>query len=142
MTALSVTAANVITTATTLNNSYLSGAAITAGQAVYLDTATSTWKLADADATAPLAVVGGVAMNSAPAAGQPISVLTSGNYNPGATVTKGVFYCAGTTAGSIVPYSDLASTNYLSVFAIATSSSNLLLLNGAPLSTINAVVMP
>ena len=142
MTALSVTAASVATSATTLNNSYLAGAAVTVGQTVYLDTSTSTWKLAVCNDTAAKAVVGGVALNSSSASGQPLSVLTSGDYNPGATVTKGVFYCVGTTAGSIVPISDLATGNYMTVFAVATTASNLRLLNGAAISGLNAVTMP
>src|SRR5262245_10925007 len=55
-----------------------SGEAILAGQTVYQDAADANkWKLFDANVTAK-SVLGGVAMNSTPGAGQPITVLTSG----------------------------------------------------------------
>jgi len=127
MAALSITAANIIpATGFSVENSYLAGATITRGQSVYFDTTTSTWKLADSNATAATAGSGGVgiALNDA-AASQPIAVQIGGNLGFGAILTKGKLYCPGATAGSIVPYEDLTTGDYVTILGIATSTSNL-----------------
>lgn len=137
MTALTITAGSVATTSTNVIQG-TAGATITAGQALYLDAVTTTWKLALCSGTAAQALVGGVSLNGA-SSGQPITVLVSGAYTVGATVTKGIWYIAGTVAGTIAPVSDIATTNYSTHFAFATSTTVLtVFLN----PTINAVVQP
>ena len=128
MVALSITAGNVLqaTGATTEVVTY--GATITQGQAVYLDTTTSTWKLADADATVLTAAVGGISLTSGVATQKGV-ICTAGNINPGATVAIGTAYAldgAG-VAGAIAPIADLGSGDWVSILGIATTTSNILL---------------
>ena len=61
----------------------IAGAALTAGQPVFLDAATNTYRPADTNATAPEAVVRGIALHAA-AVGQPIRVQTGGTLTIGA----------------------------------------------------------
>ena len=119
---LTITAANVAKgTNARDTSSYLAGAAITAGQSVYLDTATSTIKLADADALASSDAFG-IALNSA-ASGQPITVQRSGNITIGATVAVGVAYYVSTTPGGICLESDLATGDFPHFLGFATSTT-------------------
>lgn len=122
---ITVTAANVQPgTGAEIDTRYRFGATVTAGQAVYLDTATNTWKLADADASAATAVLGGVALNGG-ASGQPAAVLKGGNYNPGGTVVAGTIYCLSANAGGICPAADLGSGDTVAILGVATSASNI-----------------
>jgi hypothetical protein len=119
---LTITAANVAKgTNAAVTSTYLAGASITAGQAVYLDTTTSTMKLADADALASSEAFG-VALNSA-ATGQPIAVQRSGSITIGATVATGVAYYVSTTAGGICLESDLSTGDFPHFLGFATSTT-------------------
>lgn len=120
---LTVTAANVQPPASgAFSVTGTAGAAITAGQVVYLDSATSTYKLAKADVLAANAPVG-IALNGA-AIGQPVAVLTAGPITIGATLTPGVgYYLSKTAAGGICPVADLAAGSYPSFLGFATSAS-------------------
>ena len=63
---LVITAANVVAgSGATVDRHYNAGETVTAGQAVYFDTATHTWKKADANGAAALQVAGGIALNGA-----------------------------------------------------------------------------
>lgn len=124
---LSITAASVLagTGATTRRGQ--AGETITAGQAVYLDTGDSQWKLADSDsATAAVRGEGsaglGIALNGA-SDGQPITVLTEGPITIGATLTAGVAYYLSDAPGGICPVGDLATGDYPAVIGIATSTT-------------------
>ena len=120
---LTITAANVAAgSGATIERNYNAGASITAGQAVYFDTSTNTWKLCDANASATASALGGVALHAA-ASGQPLAVLKSGNITIGATVAVGTIYVASATAGGIAPASDLASGWYTAILGIAISTS-------------------
>lgn len=122
---LSVTAANVIKGSGASVITGTAGATVTAGQTVYLDSSTSTYKLAKADASATSTPAAGIALNGA-ANGQPLSVLTAGNINPGATATVGqVYVVSAAVAGNIAPYADLASGNYVAILGVATTASNI-----------------
>lgn len=122
MAALTITAANVLagSNATVRNGS--AGATITAGQAVYLDSATSTYKLADCNGAAALRSPVGIALNGA-SAGQPLAVALAGDVTIGATVTAGVAYYLSGTAGGICPVGDLISGDYPVIIGIATSTT-------------------
>lgn len=117
---LSITPSSV---ATSLGSqvSATAGVAISAGQAVYLDSTTSTIKLADANALLSAAVVG-IAVNSA-AAGQPITYQPTGLITIGATVVTGTAYYLSATAGGICLESDLVSGEYVTFLGIATSTT-------------------
>lgn len=119
---LSVTAASVVTSSGNALDG-TAGATITAGQVLYVDTADSNkLKLAQADGTALQATVAGIALHGA-ASGQPIRYQATGTINVGATLTVGQVYVVSATAGSIAPYSDLTSSDYVSVLGVATTAA-------------------
>lgn len=123
---LTITAANVAKVAGTTRYG-TAGAAITAGDALYLDSGTSTLKLLDADDTAAAAVLEGIALNDG-ASGQPVAYLAPGDgaiINPGATVTVGEIYVASGTAGAIAPKADLATGDYVTIIGIGLTSSTM-----------------
>ena len=121
---LTITAADVKKTDSTLITEGIAGAAITAGQPVYKDsTASNKLKPADADVLATAAAVG-VALHGA-SADQPLKYATSGNLTLSAVMTAGAVYVVSTTAGGIAPVADLGSGDYVTLLGIATSTSNL-----------------
>lgn len=119
---LTITAANVAAaaSATIVNGS--AGATVTAGQAVYLDTNTNTYKLSDADASSTTGRVDGVALNGA-ASGQPLRVITRGDLTAGATLAVGEIYVISGTAGAICPVGDYATGDYLGLIGIARTTA-------------------
>ncbi len=120
---LTVTANSVVAGADSTTTSGTAGVTITAGQAVYLDTTTGKWALADADsATVAQRRAAGIALNGA-ALNQPIKVLTSGDVTIGATVTAGVAYYLSGTAGGICPVADIGTGEYVNLIGIATSAT-------------------
>lgn len=122
---ITITAANCVRVAGSVNKNYNAGASITAGQSVYLKTSDSTWRLAQADGTAEEAGSGtivGVALHAA-ASGQPLAVQTDGTITIGGTVVAGTIYVVATTAGGIAPWADLATTNKVTVLGYATTSA-------------------
>lgn len=118
---LTITAASVVKGTGASVRTGTAGATITAGQAVYEDTSTSTFKLADTDsATAAARSVAGIALNGA-SSGQPLSVLTAGPITIGATTVVGVPYYLSGTAGGICPYADVAAGDYPVFIGIGSS---------------------
>ncbi len=123
MSAITITAANVVPVAgAEIDKSRNAGATITAGQPVYLDETTNTYKLSDANLSAAASVVAGIALNGA-SAGQPLAVLTGGSITIGATLVKGTIYVLGATAGDIVPAADLTTGWYRSIIGVATTTA-------------------
>lgn len=106
------------------------GAVITAGQTVYLDSSDNTYKLADANSTAAAAQAKGVALNSAPASGQPITVQYAGNMEFGAIITEGEIYVVSATAGGIAPEADLASGHRVTIVGVGVSTTEIKLISG------------
>jgi hypothetical protein len=123
---ISVTAADVVGVSGSYSQAqYIAGATITAGQAVYVDTANdNVLKLAQADGTALEATVKGIALCGA-SAGQPCIIATSGDIDIGASLTVATVYILSATAGGVCPVADLASSSYLSVIGVATDTDNL-----------------
>lgn len=121
---VSVTATAVVPASDTQYADGILGAAVTAGQSVYYDSATGTYKLADANASSTTAATAGIAMNGG-AIGQPVKVAIGGSINPGFTVTPGAVYVQSATAGGIAPVADLASGHYPVIIGIGTTASNL-----------------
>ena len=120
---LSITAANVVAGSGAKKVTGTAGATITAGQVVYYDSTTSTYKLADTDsATAAVRSPAGIALNGA-SANQPVTVLTSGPVTIGATVAVGDVYYLSGTAGGLAPFADVAAGDYPCVIGICTSTS-------------------
>lgn len=120
---LTITSANVVKGSGAKVTQGTLGATVTAGQVLYLDSTTGTYKLADCDsATAAVRSPAGIALNGG-ASGQPVDVLISGPVTIGATVTGGVAYYLSPTAGGICPVADLMSGDYPTIVGIATSAS-------------------
>lgn len=124
---LVVTAASVQPTTTSQITRGTAGATVTAGQSVYFDSTTSTWKLGLANGTAAQSGNGGagVSLHGA-SSGQPLSVVTGGDYNPGATAVIGTaYYVSKNAPGGICPEADLVSTNFPTFLGIATTAGNI-----------------
>jgi hypothetical protein len=120
---LTITAANVVSGGGSRIIHGTAGATVTAGQAVYLDTGTSTYKLADTDsATAAARSPAGIALNAA-GSGQPVAVHASGPLTIGATVAVGDVYYLSGTAGGLAPFADVAAGDYPCIIGICTSTT-------------------
>lgn len=102
------------------------GAALTAGMVLYLDSATTTLKPADANLSAAASTVVGIALHAA-AVNQPIVYLTAGNLTTNAVLTAGKVYVLSATdnSGAIAPVADLASGWFTSILGYATTTTNL-----------------
>lgn len=126
MAAISVTAANVLKTTLSSTEHGRFGTTVTAGQVVYRDSADLyDMKLAQAT-TATLANAYGIALNGG-SDGQPAEVIRSGLYNPGGTVVVGQVYCvSAAAAGAIVPYGDLATTEFVTVIGVGITAASIL----------------
>ena len=123
---VSVTAANVLAAAGALKETGTAGVALTAGKVVYKDTADANkWKLIDVRTSDETAGGDGIAicLNDS-AAGQPISLMKSGNINPGGTLTVGSRYFA-SEAGGMCDQGDMLSGDRVILLGIATTTSNL-----------------
>jgi hypothetical protein len=104
---------------------HIAGAAIAAGDWLYMDTAASNvMKLAQADGTAIEATVYGVALNTA-ALGQPVLVATAGDLDFGCVLTVAQVYILSVNAGKICPVGDLAASSYCSIVGVGTVADNL-----------------
>lgn len=120
---LTLTAANVLAGSNATTNLGTAGATITAGQVVYFDDTTKTYKLADTDsATAAVRSPIGLALNGA-SSGQPLMVQTGGDITLGAVLTAGVAYYLSGTAGGICPVADVTSGDYPVILGMAKSTS-------------------
>ena len=120
---LIITAANVVKATGSSIQQGTAGAAVTAGQPVYLDSATSTYKLSDANsATAAARAVDGIALHAS-LTGQPLQILNGGPLTLGAVLTAGVAYYLSNNAGGICPVADLTAGSYPTILGFATSAS-------------------
>lgn len=120
---LAITAANVAPGTGASLSTGIAGAAITAGQKVYFDSATRTYKLADCNsATAAARSPSGVALDNA-AIGQPITVANSGPVTIGAALTPGLGYYLSANPGGICPVADLVTGCFPVFLGFATSAT-------------------
>ena len=123
---ISITPGSVLAYADVVPIDGIAGAAITAGQVVYLDTSVTpnTLLLADCDASATTATVAGIALTGA-STGQPVKYAKSGEITIGGTVTVGELYVLSGTAGGIAPEGDLASGDYVSFLGVGTTAARI-----------------
>jgi hypothetical protein len=126
---ISITAASVVASSSALVvRNYNFGATVTAGQAVYLDTSTFTWKLIDRDAAVTgneLATSKGIALNSG-ASGQPAAVcVKETDFTPGGTLSNGLAVYASDTAGGITQADIPTTGDYPTVLGLAKSTSKM-----------------
>jgi len=106
----------------------ISGASINAGQLCYLDAADNQLKLVDADVSAIVSTIKGVALCDAET-DQPLQVQTLGTITIGAaaSVSKGEIYVASGTAGGIAPEGDLAVSDFVSILGVGDASDGIVL---------------
>lgn len=126
MAELTITASNVVKVSGNTESGFASEV-IDAGEILYkLAGETNNLALADNSTTAK-ATVAGIALNSALAVGQPVlyakpqSIVTVAS----ATLTVGVPYFLASTGGKIELEADVASGEYVSLVALAVTTSNL-----------------
>lgn len=130
MAALSITVAQVLAPTDGSGNfiTGVAGADITAGQSVYLDSSTNTYKLADSNASQATAQAVGIATHGA-LTGQPIRIQGGrGGYltlGAGAAPAVGMIYCVGATAGSIVPSADLTTADYVTILGVGATTNRI-----------------
>lgn len=124
---VTITAANVIPGPNADTTVGVAGATITAGQIVYLESSSNTWKLADADASAATSGSGGalgLAAGGASAGQSFVVVLSDDNLTVGGTLSMAApIYVLSGTAGGIAPIADLAAADYPVVLLIARSTT-------------------
>lgn len=125
MTALSITAANVVWQSGPKLGDQVGGEAFDAGAAVYYNATTGKWLKAQADGTAAEAGAdgAGIALGSCDGDGGRVSIAVDGAIVSLGTGTAGVLYCPGTTAGALNPIADLASTNKVTPIALGIGSN-------------------
>lgn len=121
---LTITAANVLPGSNAaIDRGHVAGAAVTAGQTVYLDPTVGKWLLADSNsATAAARTPKGIALNGA-ALNQPLAVQTGGDITAGATLVAGVAYYQSDTPGGICPVADVGTGEYVSLLGLAKSTT-------------------
>lgn len=124
---ISVTAASVVPGSGAATATGTAGATITAGQALYIDTADSNkLKLCDVDASELAATCCGIALHGA-TAGQPITYQTAGALTFNAVLVAGKVYVATVTAGGIALVADLATNWRTTILGYATSTTSMTL---------------
>lgn len=116
-------AANVATVTDGQFGTGTAGETITAGQTLYLDAATNTYKLADVNASGK-DVIAGISLHGA-SSGQPIKFQAGGTINLGVTLTVGLIYVGSATPGGIAPSADGITGWKTCVLGIATTTANL-----------------
>lgn len=112
-------------TANTVTANVTYGATVAVGETVYLDTADNEHKLADANDTAPKAVVRGIAI-TAGGDGEAGIIATGGSVIlTGATLAVGENYVQSATAGKLAPEADLTTNDYCTTIGRAATSTQL-----------------
>jgi hypothetical protein len=122
---ISITAGSVVPSVNAKFKSGTAGATITAGQPVYLDTTTNTYKLADANGASPLYKVEGIAVNGA-STNQPVLVCWQDpSFTLGGTVAAGTIVVASATAGSVAPAADVVTGWFTTVLGVGIGSNKI-----------------
>lgn len=129
---ISITAASVLSGDGATVQDGTAGATITQGQALYLDTATNTLKLADADGATPINTLAGIALTGA-SSGQPIKYASRAPaFVLGATVLAGdVIYLSDTPGGLTKTIGDLEAGDKVIVVGVMISTT---VMNLAPIT--------
>jgi len=123
MTDISITPASVVKGTGAKTRQGFSAAALLAGEVVYRDT--NTFGKTDSDGAAALRVVDGICLNSAPGAGQPVTVQYEGLITIGGTVVVGTVYVSSDTPGGIMPAADLETGDYVSIIGVGVSATQI-----------------
>lgn len=99
------------------------GATIAAGNAVYLNTSTLKYELADADVDAT-SEFAGIALSDGVNGRDMLIAPPGAVINWGATLTAGTIYVLSTTAGGVAPWADLGAGDYVVVLCIGAGTAN------------------
>jgi hypothetical protein len=126
MAELTITPAQVLSGADADFFQGIAGQAVTAGQAVYLDTLTNRLRLADANGSQDSAEVLGIALHEA-AAEQPLRIQTDGTLTlgAGAAPVNATVYIAGATPGGIAPVGDKLAGWYTTLLGVGAPGNTL-----------------
>lgn len=121
---LVITAANVVPgTNAIIDRAGFAGETITAGKAVYMDSTSKKWQLADSNsATVEQRKATGIALNGA-SLNQPVDVHKFGDITIGATLTPGIPYYLSDTPGGICVVADVGVGEYICMLGLAKSAS-------------------
>ena len=122
MAAIAITAANVLHSSQATIFTGTAGATITQGQPVYLDTVTTTYKLANALTNNPIA---GLSMVSTANQQDIVVCSRDPNLNIGAVLTTGNIVLVGNTAGTLQPYEDRATGWYVTSLGVMISTTRM-----------------
>ena len=122
MAAIAITAANVLHSSQATIFTGTAGATITQGQPVYLDTVTSTYKLANALTNNPIA---GLSMVSTANQQDIVVCSRDPNLNIGAVLTTGNIVLVCNTAGTLQPYEDRATGWYVTSLGVMISTTRM-----------------
>lgn len=119
---IAVTPANVKEGTNASKTTGTAGETITAGQGVFLNTATQKWMKAKASGTLNESGNGtqyGIALCGS-SLDQPITVniLDAAGITIGGTTVVGTVYCVSATAGGICPWADLVATQYVTIIGV------------------------
>lgn len=130
MAALAITPAEVSAGAgkkTISKSARLAGERIDAGETVYLEPASKTYFLGDANG-ATSAKVKGMALNGADI-GQPVDIQSEGEYVVGATaaIVVGTAYWQHPTPGKIGPEADVLSNDFKTFIGVGAANNRILL---------------
>lgn len=101
------------------------GATIAAGNPLYLDSADSEHKLADANASEATANVKGIAITPGVDGGYGLIATSGSIILVGTTMVVGETYYAGPTAGQIIPSGDLTTGDRVTQLGIAATTTQL-----------------
>jgi hypothetical protein len=117
----------------------IAGQAVTAGQAVYLDSLSNRLRLADANGSQDSAEVVGIALHEA-AAEQPLRIQTDGTMTLGAGAAPVVstVYIVGGNPGGIAPVGDKILGWYTSILGVG-AANNTLRISLFPSRTVQAL---
>lgn len=99
------------------------GAAVTSGDILYRNSADGKYYQAQSSSAAAAAAVA-IAVKSA-GTDELGLIISAGEYDFGATLVVGQVYCVGNAAGSLVPYSDLTTGDYVTIVGVATGADEL-----------------
>ena len=120
----SITSSAVKQTAATVSQTYTSSGATAIGKSVYLDSATNTVMLAQAD-DANTSTVKGITLSESTAADQPIVVAIGGDVTMDGLNKGDVVILSAAAAGGLAPDADATIGNIKSIIGYATTDTNL-----------------
>jgi hypothetical protein len=123
---LSITAANVGVTSSSVVELVQVGESVSQGQPAYKKAIDGLYYKADSNASLATAAALGVFITAASTNGYAL-IVKSGSYLAGATLTVGETYVVSATAGGIAPLSDVTTGWYVTILGVASSTSTLAL---------------